>query len=199
MTDAAATGRPNQKIRTRKQLLRTASELMAAGRTPTLEEIAEAALVSRATAYRYFPNVEALLVEAGLDIAMPDPDTLFGADPDDALGRVQRVDAAMDDMIAANEKALRLMMVHALQRSLHDEHADPPLRQNRRTTLIDAALAPARRDFKAGEFALLRRALALVIGTESMLVFKDVLGVDKAEARRVKRWAIKALVDAARK
>jgi hypothetical protein len=38
-----------------------------------------------------------------------------------------------------------------------------------------------------------------VIGTEAMLVLKDVLQLDEAEARRVRRWAIRALVDAARK
>jgi hypothetical protein len=38
-----------------------------------------------------------------------------------------------------------------------------------------------------------------MIGTESMVVFKDVLQLDDAEARKVKRWAIRALVEAARK
>ena len=47
------------------------------GRKPSLEEIAEEALVSRATAYRYFPSVEALIVEASLDVAVPDADELF--------------------------------------------------------------------------------------------------------------------------
>jgi hypothetical protein len=32
-----------------------------------------------------------------------------------------------------------------------------------------------------------------------MLALKDVLQLDEAEARRVRRWAIRALVDAARK
>jgi hypothetical protein len=32
-----------------------------------------------------------------------------------------------------------------------------------------------------------------------MLVLKDVLHLDDAEARRVRRWAIRALVSAARK
>jgi hypothetical protein len=31
------------------------------------------------------------------------------------------------------------------------------------------------------------------------MIFKDVLQTDDAEARRVKKWAIRALVDAARK
>lgn len=42
-------------------------------------------------------------------------------------------------------------------------------------------------------------ALALVVGTEVMVVFKDVLQLDDAESRKVKRWAIRALGEAARK
>jgi hypothetical protein len=42
-------------------------------------------------------------------------------------------------------------------------------------------------------------SLALVIGTESMVVFKDVLQTDEEEARRVRQWAIRALVEAAKK
>ena len=71
MSDAER-GRPNQKTRTRKDLLQAASLLMKQGRTPTLEEVAEEALVSRATAYRYFPNVDALMVEAWVDVAVPE-------------------------------------------------------------------------------------------------------------------------------
>ena len=40
-------------------------------------------------------------------------------------------------------------------------------------------------------------ALALIFGTESMIVFSDVLGVDEKTARRVKSWAARALVRAA--
>ena len=74
-----------------------------------------------------------------------------------------------------------------------------PARQNRRTPLIEAALEPARRQFKPAALKNLSRALALIIGTESMVVCKDVLQLDDAQARKVKRWAIRALVAAARK
>ena len=72
-----ATGRPNQRRRTRKDLLHAAARLMKNGRVPTIEEVAEEALVSRATAYRYFPSVEALVREATLDVAMPRPDEVL--------------------------------------------------------------------------------------------------------------------------
>jgi AcrR family transcriptional regulator len=198
--DAEVTGRPNQRRRTRKDLLDAAARLVKQGRKPTLEEIAEEALVSRATAYRYFPNVEALLVEASFDIAMPSPDDLFGdRAADDPVARVQLLDTAIHDVILANEAPLRMMLVHSLQHAMGVGEGDAPVRQNRRTPLIEAALKPYRTQFTAGSLDTLSKALALVIGTEGMVVIKDVLQLDDADARKVKRWAIRALVEAAMK
>jgi AcrR family transcriptional regulator len=193
------TGRPNQRNRTRKDLLAAAARLLKSGRRPTLEDVAEEAMVSRATAYRYFPSVDALLVEAPLDGATPSPDELFGdTDTGDVIERLERVDAALDDMIAANEAALRLMLAHSLQRQSNgNDGIGFPARQNRRSTLIDAALAPARDDIEPAAARHLANALALIVGTESMVVLKDVLELDADEAAEVKRWAIRALVDAA--
>jgi AcrR family transcriptional regulator len=198
VTDA---GRPNQRTRTRKDLLQAASRLMKQGRRPTLEEVAEEALVSRATAYRYFPSLDALLIEAPLEGAVPDPNNLFqDASSDDPVERLERVDAALADMISANESSLRLMLASSLQRSVNGERkSDLPSRQNRRTALVEAALAPARNQFTPAGLKALTKSLALIIGTESMVVLKDVLQLDEDDARKVRRWAIRALVDAARK
>jgi AcrR family transcriptional regulator len=193
-----ADAQSNQKKRTRKDLIQAASRLMKQGRKPGLEEIAEEALVSRATAYRYFPGVEALLLEASLDLAVPEADELFrGGSADDPAARVERVDAALHDMMVANETQLRMMLIHALERSMAGGDGDLAVRQNRRSPLIEAALAPARGRFDPIAFAKLAPALALIIGTEAMVVFKDVLQLGDAEARSVKRWAIRALIDAA--
>ena len=193
--------RPNQKRRTRKDLLQAAATLMKQGRRPSLDEVAEEALVSRATAYRYFPSIEALLAEASADMLTPEPAQLFtGDEPTDPVARVEKVDAALHDMVLANESALRLMLANALQQGTGGERDTAlPLRQNRRTPLIEAALEPARKQFKPSGYDMLGKALALVIGTEGMVVCKDVLQLPDAEARKVKRWAIRALVEAARK
>ncbi|BBU31760.1 TetR family transcriptional regulator [Burkholderia sp. THE68] len=201
MADPVTRTRGNQKQRTRKDLLQAASRLMKQGHKPSLEEVAAEAMVSRATAYRHFPSVDALLLEASLDVATPDAGKLFPARASsDPVARLLRVDAALHDMILANEVPLRMMLAHSLERVAKGEAGDDiPLRQNRRTPLIEAALEPAHDQFKPAALDTLTQALALVIGTEAMLVCKDVLQLNDARTRKVKRWAIRALVDAARR
>lgn len=191
--------RSRQKQRTRKDLLRAAARLIQSGRKPALEEVAEAAMVSRATAYRYFPNIDALLLEAVLDVATPEPATLFaGTETAGPVDRVLRVDEALNEMIAANEVPLRIMLAKSLERAVGgDEDGSVPPRQNRRTALIEAALEPARPAFAPADYETLVHALALVIGTEAMVVFKDVLQLGDEDARAVRRWAIRALVESA--
>src|SRR3989441_3706494 len=61
-------GRTRQKQRTRIALVTAARELVARGETPTVDEAAASASVSRTTAYRYFPNQRSLLVAAHPEI-----------------------------------------------------------------------------------------------------------------------------------
>jgi AcrR family transcriptional regulator len=174
---------------------------MKQGRAPTLEEVAKEALVSRATAYRYFPSVEALLVEASVDVAVPGPDEMFrGEASNDPVTRLQKVETTLHDMILANEPLLRAMLAHTIQQGMGaGKDGQVPRRQNRRIPLIEAALAPVRDQFKPGTLKTLMKALALIMGPEASIVVKDVLQLDDADARKVKRWAIRALVEAARR
>jgi AcrR family transcriptional regulator len=187
----------NRALRTRRDLLDAASRLMRDGRTPAFEEIAEAAGVSRATAYRYFPGLEALLHEAGLHVVVPRAEELFGADaPADPTARLELLDDALFSMLQANEPAMRALLANSLQPG-----AEPaaPVRQNRRSPLIDAALDPVRDQFRPDALGNLKAALVPLMGVEALVAFKDVLGVDAAKAREVRHWAIRALVAAARR
>ena len=196
-----STPRDNQRQRTRKDLLQAAARLLKQGRKPSLEEVAEEAMVSRATAYRYFPNVEGLFAETLVDVAFPDMgNVLDGVRSDDPVVRLERVDDAVQKMIAENEPHIRMLLAYSHQQQASgNAEGDLPARQNRRTPLIEAALAPARDQFDAAKLDGLTAALALVIGTEAMVVCRDVLQLDDAEARNVRRWMIQALVEAAKK
>lgn len=193
MTTAKSQDRSNQRYRTRKDLIAAAAELVKSGKRPTLDEVAAAAFVSRATAYRYFPSIEALLLEAPLDREVPDGGALFADDPStDPEERIDRAEAAMHRSVFDNETAIRLMLAAAIARGPADESV--PVRQNRRSQLIDAALAPARTRFDKATYERLRAALAVIFGSESMVVFRDVLRLDENTARRVKSWAVRSLV-----
>lgn len=198
---APATPRKNQRLRTRKDLLRATSELLREGRQPTMDEIAGRAMVSRATAYRYFPRLESLLLEAPLDGAAPTPESVFGPDaPADPEDRIDHAEAAFHSMTYRNERQLRLSLAQTLTAERAPGEEPPaPLRQNRRTELIQAALAPAREQFDDETYEKLCASLALVFGPESMIVFRDVRPLTEARAREVKSWAVRSLVRAALK
>src|SRR4051795_5000860 len=55
--------RPRQTERTRRALIEAADRLFEEGEVPPVAAVAERADVARATAYRYFPSQEALLLE----------------------------------------------------------------------------------------------------------------------------------------
>src|SRR5689334_13134705 len=59
-----AHGRTAQKQRTRAALVAAARDLIAEGLAPSVEATADAASISRTTAYRYFPNQRALVAAA---------------------------------------------------------------------------------------------------------------------------------------
>ena len=197
MTARRRNGRPNQRHRTRKELLNAAARLLKQGATPSMEEVAEAAMVSRATAYRYFPSLDALLMEAPLEGAVPEPEALFAdqasSDPEE---RVDAAEAALHEMVYRNEAQLRRLLASSLNRSPAGDGA-VPVRQNRRSPLIEAALAPVKRRLGRAAYQRLCAALAVYFGPEAMVVFRDVLQLDEKEARKVKSWAVRALVRAA--
>src|SRR5438105_2712420 len=102
-------GRTAQKQRTREALIASARELVAGGVTPTVEAAAEAASISRTTAYRYFPNQRSLLAAAHPETAasslLPDD-----APDDDAAARLDLVIASFTQTVVDTESQQRTML-----------------------------------------------------------------------------------------
>jgi hypothetical protein len=110
---------------------------------------------------------------------------------------VDRAEAALHEMIFRNEVPLPLMLVQALQQALKGGEGSVPIRQNRRIPLIEAALRPVHGCLAPEAYDRLCVALAVIFGTESMVVFRDVLRTDAERAREVKSRAVNALMRAA--
>ncbi|UUZ58659.1 TetR/AcrR family transcriptional regulator [Nocardioides sp. B-3] len=127
-----SSGRARQKRRTRDALVAAAGELVAQGVSPSVEQAAELAGISRTTAYRYFSNRRALLHAAHPETATES--MLPGDAPDDARGRLAAVLERFTTMVGETEPQQRVM----LRMSLEDDPAgrgELPLRRGSRDRL----------------------------------------------------------------
>ena len=193
--------RSAQKLRTRAALLAAARELVSQGKSPSVAEVADAAQVSRATAYRYFPTQEALLVEVPLDEDAPTVADLFGPDnaPADPEDRAALVQGTLYELARDHEQEFRLFLRSSLTRGMKDgQTSADPFRGARRAALLREALAPLAGELPAGEIQRLATALSMLVGVEAMVVLRDVLRLDHDEAREAGEWAVRRLVRAAR-
>ncbi len=180
-------------------MVRTAIGLMQRGQSPSVSEAAEAAGLSRATAYRYFPTQSAL-VEAVFDHALG-PILQWDSASSDVGDRVQDLLTSSNHRIvefeATFKAALGLSLQQwALQRS-GTPSTGPEFRRGHRIALLEKALAPLRDKLSDAEFSRLAKSLSLIFGLEVILVLKDIWNVDVEEMRDVATWTARALVRAA--
>ncbi|MEU6199268.1 helix-turn-helix domain-containing protein [Streptomyces sp. NPDC047061] len=193
----AQDGRRNQKLRTRRALVDAAAELLREGHAVTIADVAEAARVSPATAYRYFSSPQELIRETRTLLRSPDVTADLPADP---AGRVDAVVSRVADMQLANEPAWRAMLGASLERCFRqtdgqEEHF--PTRSRNRLGLSRTALDPLTATLPPAVLRRLTMALTLVYGVEALVSTRDVCELDPEEAKDVMRWAAGALLDAA--
>jgi len=189
--------RDNQKRRTRKALVDAAGRLIAEGRRPSVAEVADAADISRRTAYRYFPSAEQLSVEATLEATRQNMELSIEAGRADepVADRVDRLVDALSRMTLDNEALLRQMIRFTIDRDQIEQGV--PTRPARRLEYVERALAPLQGELDADELDRLTHALTVVIGIESTIVLRDICGLDSADILRVQHWAARALLAAA--
>jgi AcrR family transcriptional regulator len=180
-TPQSTAGRANQKLRTRNAILQAAVELMRTGREVTMLEVAKAALVSEATAYRYFPDLASLLQEA-MAGQMPAPAEAL-ASVADSGDPVERVAAATEHLLRtvhAYQGATRAMIAATITRP-----AAASARPGLRFGLIDYALAPLDQTVGVSDpaaLAQLKNDLAVVVSAEAFFCLTDLCHLDPEDA-----------------
>jgi AcrR family transcriptional regulator len=193
--------RSRQKGRTRRAILAATLNMMRLGATPTVSAVADAAEVSRRTVYLHFPTLEQLVTEAALEsVRLHVEETLDHDESDDVEARLDTLVTAGLESSIVSEVPLRVMVRIAVERRLKESNggpaADAPLRGGRRIEWIESALAPVRDRLGEKRFGRLVSALAMVIGLESLLVLRDIRGLDQPAMEDVSRWAARALLSA---
>jgi len=185
-------GRAAQKSRTRDALVVAARELVASGVSPTVEQAAAAAAISRTTAYRYFPTQRALLAAAHPETGTA---SMLGDDPPrDPAARLDVVIREFTAMILRTEAQQRTMLRLSLEAA---PSGGLPLRQGRAIAWITEALEPLRE--RLGNEALHRLVLAIrsAVGIEALVWLTDIARLSSDDAVDVMRWSAQALLSSA--
>lgn len=184
-------GRTAQKMRTRKALVDAARALIVSGVTPTVEEAADAASISRTTAYRYFPNQRDLLIAAYPEIEMK---SLMGdPPPETAEARLNAVVSEYLRFTIDNEAGLRAALRLSLES--HGEHHEKlVLRQGRAVTWLKDALEPLNGQIPEKAVERLVYAIRAASGIEALVWLCDMAGLSRDEAQDIMIWAAQALL-----
>jgi AcrR family transcriptional regulator len=178
MMSQSTDGRANQKLRTRTAIVQAAAELSRTGRELTMPEVAKAALVSEATAYRYFPDLVSLLQEA-IAGQLPTPAEALApvagsADP------VERVAAATTFLL--RHVLTRQGVVRAMIAATVIRPGGVSPRPGLRFGYIEDALTPLAETLPAEALAQLKQDLAVVVSAEALFGLMDLYGLAAEDA-----------------
>ncbi len=197
LEDADETGGLSRHaVRTKELLLATASRLIRQlGHVPSIGEVAEAAGVSRATAYRYFSS-RSKLIAAVVDSSLG-PVRRFESRLEGVDERLAELFATTFVRFAEYEPQMR----SALQLSLEHESLqaagrleEDSYKRGYRIDILRRTLRPLHHSLPRGAFDRLCKAMSLVFGIEPYVVLKDIWGCDNHEVGKIALWMANALL-----
>ncbi len=184
--------RDRQTRRTKRALVAAADEIFAEGGVPTVGDVAERADVARATAYRYFPTQEALLLEtaflgdSGPLRSLPE---LINEIPDPS----QRVAEAVRrgaTWTLGREARLRTI----LRMSLEHEAVERPAR---RRHYIAQLLKDVEAEMSPEAYERLTGSLTLLFGIDPIVSLRDNSDIPAARIPDLLAWTAHELVRSA--
>lgn len=185
--DYIQTGRINQKLETRHKILESAKQLVRKGIDFNLEDVANNAEISRATIYRYYPNLEILSYEVGIDIGTKTPEDIIEDLKDCSLNdMLMGIQNYYNAHAVNNENAFRKYLSAVLT------SASEKKRGARRNRTLQLALMKS--DIRPKEKKDLVHLLAILMGIEPLIVAKDVSGLDNKEFKELMSWGMKLVL-----
>ncbi len=189
-------GRAAQRRRTRNAIVTATKNLISEGVTPSIDDVAAAADVSRRTVYLYFPTLDQLLLDAtaGL-LSEATIDQVLQSDRhgDDPAARVDQLVLALGraapEALPLGRKIIKL--------TVDAPPEDGVRRGYRRIEWIERAIEPLRHRLTEQHYERLVSALSVIVGWEAMIVLRDIRGLDPAGEEEVLRWTARVLVESA--
>jgi AcrR family transcriptional regulator len=173
-------------------MIATASDMMRRGLSPSVSEVAEAAGVSRSTAYRYFPTLADMLRAVVGEALGP---ILSWDEPElNTAARLESLFGVAFPRLAEHESTFRAAIRQSLEPGT-EANGDKALGRGHRIALLQRAVSSS--GLPPDHSARLVHALSLTFGIEALIVLKDICGLNDRKARDTAIWAASALLDAA--
>jgi AcrR family transcriptional regulator len=187
------------KARTMRLLREAARELLRTGDPLTVSAVAELAGVSRATAYRYFPNNDSVVLHATMSL---DDDPLSDADwaPEGAISPSELGARAVELVRATgawafdHETELRTML--RLSLAPERENVSPRRGLTNRGRWISALLDGLPSDVTSAAHDRLAAALVPLFGADAVVWTTDLADLPRGEAIELLAWMAQVLIAA---
>jgi AcrR family transcriptional regulator len=185
-------GRVNQKLRTRREILRGARELMQRGEPVTVAAAAKHVGISTATSYRYFSDPETMKLEAVIEMDLGATGNFIEdlthtfRNMSDVRDRVIEAHRLIVEFVRRNENPYRLFVAKGHEQIVSDRKGiKVPPRGGRRVPMIELALEPARARMSDVDFDAAVLSLSAACGPEPYFVLKDLCGLPDDEIDRI--------------
>lgn len=186
------TGRINQKLKTRSRIIKSAQQFLEQGQSFTLEDVASASGVSRATIYRYYSNLEALAAEVALDLSFKTPTEMYEQHKHLPLQEmILNIQDYINRFSIDNEAAFRKFLSVVIA-----GEAPESKRGARRVSVLRMVLQNGKLDIENPEVKNLIHIATLLMGMEAFIVAKDVCRLGDQESMDVLKWGMEKLLQA---
>ncbi|MFM1519596.1 TetR/AcrR family transcriptional regulator [Yersinia enterocolitica] len=183
------------RARTRRLLIDTAMSMYEQGAFPSITEVANAAQLSRATAYRYFPTQSAL-VSAMVDESLG-PILAWQPTQPDARQRIAELLSFAYPRMLQHEGVLRAALHLSLQQwadNRNNPNNEEKLIRGNRKRLLKLAVEPLEGKLTPEALQRVIHAFSLIYGSEVFMVLKDIWHLDDAGIQDVTQWMGKAIL-----
>lgn len=189
--DYITSGRSKQKLHTRDKILNAANKLINEKGEFTLEEVAVAAELSRATVYRYYSNIDILSAEAVLDMNTKSGETILKElKSNDLLSQCLEIQDYYNNLALLNETAFRKFLSIILTNANEVEYS----RGGRRVETLKSSLQNLNINYPPKQITNLINAASVFMGIEALIVTKDVCGLDNESSISTLRWGLEMMI-----
>jgi AcrR family transcriptional regulator len=157
-----------------------------------LENIAHKAGVSRATIYRYFPNIDLLSTEASLDIHHILPGVLSEEVKNMPLDKsLFHIQSYYTQLAQDHELIFRRYLSVVLNESITSKKK---IRGARRVDTLNYTLDSFKKDMSSTALDNLKNIATILMGIDALIVAKDVCGLSNNEANSTLKWGIEMIL-----